>query len=67
MATTKKKPVLHERKGEWMLGDNQQPLPHLGSCGLPLDILLLLLYNCHSWKVTYLYQGCWYLWEMLSL
>lgn len=61
------KTVLHKRKGEQMLGDSQQPLPYLGSCDLPLDLLLSLPHSHHAWKVTCLYQGSWYLWEMLSI
>ena len=61
------KPVFHKRKGEQMLRDSQQPLPYLGSCDLPLDLLVSLPHSHHAWKVTYLYQGSWYLWEMLSI
>lgn len=61
------KTVLHKRKGEQMLGDSQQPLPYLGACDLPLDLLLSLPHSHHAWKVTCLYQGSWYLWEMLGI
>lgn len=66
MATTEKT-VLHTRQGEWMLGASQQPFPHLGYCDLPLYLLLLLPHSCQPWKVTYLYQGSWHLWEMLCI